>query len=128
LRKAAMLHPLLRLALARPDLLADHAGAYAELAVVSAREALADWQLRLVGWALLGAGVLLCSVFGGVALMLYGTIAAPPTPWLLWAVPVAPALLALCGAWLARRRGDSGLGAVVARQFEADLAMLRARP
>jgi hypothetical protein len=122
-----MLHPLLRLALARPDLLADHAGAYAELAVVSAREALADWQLRLAGWALLGAGVLLCIVFGGVALMLYGAMAAPPLPWLLWAVPLAPALLALWGAWLARRRGDGGHGLAVARQFEADLALLRAR-
>jgi hypothetical protein len=97
-----MLHPLLRLALA-------------------------DWQLRLVGWALLGAGVLLCIAFSGVALMLYGTVAAPPTPWLLWAVPVAPALLALWGAWLARRRGDGNRGASVAQQFEADLALLRAR-
>ena len=122
-----MLHPLLRLALARPDLLADHASAYAELAVASAREALADWQLRLVGWALLGAGVLLCIVFSGVALMLYGAVAAPPTPWLLWAVPIAPALLALWGAWLARRRGDGHRGVSVAQQFEADLALLRAR-
>jgi hypothetical protein len=123
-----MLHPLLRLALARPDLLADHAGAYAQLAVVSAREALADWQVRLVGWALLGAGVLLCITFGGVALMLHGAVAAAPTPWLLWAVPAAPALLALWGAWLARRRGDSGRGLSVAQQFETDLALLRARP
>lgn len=123
-----MLHPLLRLALARPDLLADHASAYAELAVVSAREALADWQLRLVGWALLGAGVLLCLIFGGVALMLHGAVTSPPTPWLLWAVPAAPVLLALWGAWLARRRVNGSGGISVTEQFEADLALLRARP
>lgn len=124
-----MIHPLLRLALARPDLLADHASAYAELAVGNAREAVADWQLRLLGWALLAVGVLLCVVFGGVALMLYGAIAAPALPWLLWAVPAAPALLALVGAWLARRRRVSNAvrGVSLAQQFEADLALLRAR-
>jgi hypothetical protein len=121
-----MLHPLLRLALARPDLLADHAGAYAELAVVSAREALADWQVRLLGWALLAAGLLLCLAFSGVALMLHGAVASPPMPWLLWAVPLAPALLALLGWWLARRRVTGSHESSVARQFEADLALLKA--
>lgn len=121
-----MLHPLLRLALARPDLLADHAGAYAELAVVSAREALADWQLRLVGWALLAAGLLLCLIFAGVALMLLGTVASPTVPWLLWAVPLAPALIALLGWWLARRSVASSRMSSVAQQFETDLALLKA--
>jgi hypothetical protein len=122
-----MLHPLLRLALARPDLLADHASAYAGLALDNAREVVADWQWRLVGWALLAAGVLLCLGFAGVALMLHGAIAAPPTPWLLWAVPLAPLLLALCGAWLARRRAAPQRGASLAQQFETDLSLLRAR-
>jgi hypothetical protein len=121
-----VLHPLLRLALARPDLLADHAGAYAELAVVSAREALAGWQLRLVGWALLAAGLLLCLIFAGVALMLAATVASPVMPWVLWAVPLAPALLALSGWWLARRRTVNGRASLVAQQFESDLALLRA--
>ncbi len=124
-----MIHPLLRLALARPDLLADHASAYAELAAVNAREAVADWQLRLLGWALLAAGVLLCIVFSGVALMLYGAVAAPALPWLLWAVPATPALLALAGGWLARRPRVTNAvrGVSLAQQFEADLALLRAR-
>jgi hypothetical protein len=118
---------MLRLALARPDLLADHASAYAELAAVSAREAVADWQLRLVGWVLLAAGVLLCITFAGVALMLHGAVAAMPTPWLLWAVPAAPALLALLGGWLARRRTLVSRGTSITKQFEADLALLKAR-
>ena len=121
-----MLHPLLRLALARPDLLADHASAYAELAVVSAREAISDWQVRLVGWALLGAGLLLCLALGGVALMLHGAVASPRVPWLLWAVPLAPAALALLGWWLARRRVSGSPGTSVAQQFQADLALLKA--
>jgi hypothetical protein len=88
----------------------------------------ADWQMRLLGWALLAAGVLLCVVFVGVALMLHGAVAAPAVPWQLWAVPAAPALLALVGAWLARRRvTDAVRGVSVAQQFEADLALLRAR-
>jgi hypothetical protein len=122
-----MLHPLLRLALARPDLLANHAGAYAELAVDNVREVVADWQLRLVGWVMLAGGVLLCLVLGGVALMFYGTVAAPPTPWLLWAVPLAPLLPAAVGAWLARRPAAPRSGHSVAQQFEADMSLLRAR-
>ncbi len=118
---------MLRLALARPDLLADHASAYAELAAVSAREAVADWQLRLIGWGLLVAGVLLCITFGGIALMLHSTVPAAPMPWQLWAVPVAPALLALLGGWLARRRTHVSRGTSITQQFEADLALLRAR-
>ncbi len=122
-----MLHPLLRLALARPDLLANHASAYAELALDNARDVMADWQLRLVGWALLAIGVLLSLVLGGVALLLHGAVSAPPQPWLLWAVPLAPLLLALCGAWLARRPTGPRRGVSVAQQFEADLSLLRAR-
>jgi hypothetical protein len=122
-----MLHPLLRLALARPDLLATHASAYAELALDNARDVVADWQLRLVGWALLAGGLLLCMILGGVALMLHGAVAAPPTPWLLWAVPLVPLLPALIGAWLARRPAAPRGGASVAQQFEADLTLLRAR-
>jgi cytochrome bd-type quinol oxidase subunit 2 len=122
-----MLHPLLRLALARPDLLANHASAYAELALDNARDVMADWQLRLVGWALLAVGVLLCLVLAGVALLLHGAVSAPPQPWLLWAVPLAPLLLALCGAWLARRPTGTRRGVSVAQQFETDLSLLRAR-
>jgi hypothetical protein len=122
-----MLHPLLRLALARPDLLADHASAYAELALDNARDVAAAWQLRLVGWVLLAAGVLLCVTFAGVALMLYGAVAAVTQPWLLWAVPLVPLLLALVGAWLARRPAAARGGVSVAQQFEADLSLLRAR-
>ncbi len=127
-----MLHPLLRLALARPDLLANHASAYAELALDNAREVVSGWQLRLLGWALLAVGVLLSIVFGGVALMLYGVLygalSTPvPTVWLLWAVPLAPLLLALGGAWLARRPAAPRSGLSVAQQFETDLSLLRAR-
>jgi hypothetical protein len=122
-----MLHPLLRLALARPDLLADHASAYAELVLGNARDVVADWRLRLVGWALLAGGVMLCLLFGGVALMLYGTVAAPPLPWMLWTVPSAPLLMALFGLWLARRPGAPRRVASVAQQFEADLNLLRVR-
>jgi hypothetical protein len=122
-----MLHPLLRLALARPDLLADHASAYAELALDNARDVAAAWQLRLVGWVLLAVGVLLCVTFAGVALMLYAAVAAVTQPWLLWAVPLVPLLLALVGAWLARRPAAARGGVSVAQQFEADLSLLRAR-
>jgi hypothetical protein len=115
-----MLHPLLRLALARPDLLANHASAYAELALDNAREAVSDWQLRLLGW--------LCVVLGGVALMLHGVVADPlPAPWLLWAVPLAPLLLSLVGLVMARRPAAPRRSQSVIQQFETDMSLLRAR-
>ena len=49
-----MLHPLLRLALDRPDLLADHAGACASLVATCARKTLADCIAE--GAALLAKG------------------------------------------------------------------------
>jgi hypothetical protein len=123
-----MLHPLLRLALARPDLLANHASAYAELALDNAREAVSDWQLRLLGWLLVALGVLLCVVLGGVALMLHGVVADPlPAPWLLWAVPLAPLLLSLVGLVMARRPAAPRRSQSVIQQFETDMSLLRAR-
>jgi len=119
-----VLHPLLRLALDRPDLLADHAGAYATLAMACARETLADWRWRAVGWALVGIGTLLALGLAGVALMLHALLAPAATPAALWLVPALPAVLAAAGWWLAHRQGTARAGAI-SQQFETDLALLK---
>lgn len=100
-----MIHPIFKLLVARPDLLAEHAGAYAQLAVAEAGE-LAQ-SLRARGLWLLAAGLaaLLALGFSGVALMLAAALPAAqmPAPWGLWAVPGALWATAL-GCGLAARR------------------------
>jgi hypothetical protein len=127
---APLLHPWLRLALDRPELLADHASAYAALATAHAQDAVSQWRLRVLGWALLGIGAVLALGLAGVALMLQAMVASAPTPaatpaaW--WWVPLMPTLLAAVGAWLALRAHSPGDNAL-AQQWKRDLAMLKER-
>lgn len=127
---APLLHPWLRLALDRPELLADHASAYTALATAHAQETLSQWRLRVLGWALLGVGAALALGLAGVALMLQamvaptGTAATTPAAW--WWVPLMPTVLAAVGAWLALRPHSPGDNAL-AQQWKRDLAMLKER-
>ena len=89
-----------------------------------ARDALADWRLRAIGWAMVGLGALLSLGLAGVALMLHAVHARATPPAVLWLVPALPAVLAAAGWWLAHRRGPAR-GADISRQFETDLALLK---
>jgi len=119
--------PLLRLATVRPQLLVDHAQAYADLLLLEGGQLSVRWrrQLLLGSLALCGGAVAL--VLAGVALMLWaalppGSIHAPA--WLV-AVPALP-LLAAIGCALALRSDDrAGPFAVLRQQLQADSAMLR---
>jgi hypothetical protein len=122
-----MAHALLHLIATRPQLLVDHAQAYAELAGADLDEVTGDWkrQLRLVAMALCGGAV--STVLAGVALMLWAVVPAAQieAPWALVAAPLLPALLA---AWCARAarasRGQPAFGNLK-EQVRADLRMLR---
>ncbi len=127
---AAMnLHPLLRLAAARPQWLAVHLGAYAELLADESADAVAAWRRSL----LLGAAAALCALLGlslaGVALLLLAVqpVGAAPTaaPWLLWAVPAAPLGAALLCGMLARRGAAAAPFALLRQQWQDDAALLR---
>lgn len=122
-----MIHPLLHLLATRPQLLADHAEAYAGLLGTELADASLVWKRR----ALLSA-VALCSlgvsaVLAGVALMLWAVNPAAQiqAPWALLAAPLLPAGAAL--ACLLAARADAGCGAFdqVRRQIKADFTMLR---
>lgn len=123
-----MLHPALHLLATRPQWLAEHAEAYAELASAELGEAAAAWRRS----ALLGAATLLAATvaagLGGVSLMLWAvTPELPPqTAWLLWATPALPLVLALVGVWVmqSKRRGQAFI--VLRQQLQADMALLRA--
>lgn len=98
-------HPALRQLLRRPELLAEHLGAYGERAAADAQALAAALQSRLLlqgaalGCALLGLGL------GGMALLLAAVLplATMPAPWALAAVPALPLAVA-AALWLRQRR------------------------
>ncbi len=122
-----MVHPLFRLAAARPQLLAEHVAAYTDLLAeeLSSTAGIVKRRLALQAVALAGAAV--GSVLAGVALMLWAALPADSlrAPWFLVLIPALPWAIAL---WAAAASGtvDSGdLLATFRRQLADDAAMLR---
>lgn len=99
------LHPVFRTLASRPELLAEHAGAYVDLA--AAEVDLAARQVRTR--AALMAAALACGALGvglaGTALLLLAVtpLQAMPAPWALAAAPAVP-LAAALGLWWAQGR------------------------
>jgi hypothetical protein len=120
------IHPLLLLIATKPELLADHFEAYAELVGEETGKAVSVWKRRLVLNVVALCLVAVCAVLGGVAIMLWAMIPAPNlrAPWILIAVPAVPAAVALLCLFVGRNEGPS-VFADVKRQLAADLAMLR---
>jgi glyoxylate carboligase len=116
-----VLQRLIRLAALRPELLAEHADAYADMALAEA--AVLRTQALLGLAALLAAAVALG--LAGAALLLCAAVplAAMPQPGLLLAVPLLPTLLAAVCAFAARRGGAPFVG--LQRQWRADVQLFR---
>jgi uncharacterized membrane protein YqjE len=121
-----MVHPMLKMLATRPERMAEHFGAYAELAAAEASEAATLWRSRLLWSIATGAFVLLALVFGGISLLLLGALPrdAMPAPWLLALVPLlALALAAACWVTL-RSRPAAAPFAQLRQQVELDAALL----
>ncbi len=118
------IHPLLRLIATKPDLLADHFAAYAEL--VGEEAGISVWKRRLVLNVVALSLIAVCAALAGVALMLWAVIPAPDlrSPWILIAVPAVPAAVALLCLFVGRSEDPSAF-ADVQRELAADLAVLR---
>jgi len=121
------MHPLLRLVTNQPQLLAEHAEAYADLFGEELSTASAMWKRQ----ALLGA-VALCglgvgAVLAGVALMLWAVIPSADiqAPWALIVAPALPLLAAIACALAARAQTTTGFFGAMRQQVKADVAMLR---
>lgn len=121
------MHILLKLLLAQPRLVADHAQAYAELVAADFGDASAALTRRVV----VGGAGLLCllvaTVLAGVALLLCAvtTAAQIQAPWALVVVPLVPFVAAVaCLVWV---RAQLPLRPLVnlRSQARADLDMLR---
>jgi hypothetical protein len=121
------MHPLLNVIASRPQLLAEHAQAYAELVSAELPRVTAAWkrQALLNGLALLG--LLATLLLGGVALMLWAALplTSMPTPWLLIVVPLLPAAAGAACLIAAQSGAARPLLADLRLQVSADLAMLR---
>jgi hypothetical protein len=125
LNAAVAVHPLLHLVANQPQLLADHAQAYAELAVVQAARLSADWKRRVLLAALTLCGLVVASVLAGVALMLWSVMPAIQPSWILIATPAVPAGLAACCLVALRRQRTDDPALDLWQQIKADMQVLR---
>ena len=119
--------PLLTLLATRPQLLVDHAQAYAALFTDEFGLARAAWRRQVLLYAVALCALGVAAVLAGVATMLWFATAAPAQAmWVLLAVPTVPLLLAVVCLLLARQPTPAASFANLGRQINADLAMLRA--
>jgi sterol desaturase/sphingolipid hydroxylase (fatty acid hydroxylase superfamily) len=121
-----MIHPLLRLIATQPQLLADHAEAYAGLVSEDLSKTATVWKWRVVYYVVALSLVAVGVVLAGVALMFWAV--TPPAnmqaPWALIAGPVVPLAIAVVCVLLARRKSIDAF-ADLKQQAAADMAMLR---
>ncbi len=121
-----MIHPLLRLAVQEPHILADHLGAYAALAGEELSKTSSSLALRVGLYA--GAGVMafLGLILVGVALLLMA--ATSSDEWVRWAlilVPVTPFAVAAVLVLVARSKPVENAFDTLKQQVDADMALLR---
>ena len=121
-----MIHPLFTRLVTQPGLFAEHAGAYAELAVAEALQLSARLKRQL----LLSLTAAVCGLLGvglaGVAAMLAAALPfdSMPAPWALWAVPALPLAAAAACGWQLWRMQSVAAFALLRSQFAADAQLL----
>jgi cytochrome bd-type quinol oxidase subunit 2 len=121
------MHPLLALLATRPQLLVDHARAYAALVDEEFDIAFASWRRRAILHALALCCLVVAAVLAGVALMLWAVnpVLQSHAPWVLWSTPLLPLLGAAICLVLARNAKSNNAFANLGRQISADIGMLR---
>lgn len=121
------MHPLLHLVLTRPQLLTDHAEAYAELMTTEMSSLLGAGQRRVMLMVVAVSAVTTACVLAGVALMLWSVLpdASPHAQIVLIMVPMLPLAIGVACLFAARSRRSGAPLESVRQQFKADMAMLR---
>jgi len=122
-----MLTPLFRLMATRPQLLAEHAEAYGELALLELRAALAQWQRRALFKALGWCGLVVALLLAGVAGLLASAlpVAGMAAPWALLVIPLLPALAGIAVLLAAGPASQTGSFHQLRQQLQADRRLLR---
>lgn len=118
---------LLNLVVNRPQLLTEHAEAYAGLVASELGRWSALWQRRALLRALAAAGALVAVVLGGVALILWSALPVVPAQavWALVGVPLLPLAVTLACLLATPQAAEHSALEVIRQQLEADLALLR---
>lgn len=121
-----MMHPLLRLIATQPQLLLDHAEAYADLLAEEIGHVSSSWKLRTVLYAAAFCCVVVATVLVGVALMLWAVVpfSEMHAPWALVAAPLLPIAGAIWCMVAASRETNQGFDNL-RKQVKADMGMLR---
>lgn len=122
-----LVHPLFRALISQPEVLVDHAGAYAELASAEVSVVMRQWQRRLM-LQVLALGLLVIGVgLGGMALMWLGARGTHdmPAPWALALVPIGFIAAAGVVAWCQARLHISVDLAALREQWALDQGLWR---
>ena len=121
-----MFHPLIRMLVSRPELLAQHLSGYAQLMTAQLGAAGALLQNRALLLAGLACGLLLGLSLAGVACLFAAALPLSdmPAPWLLIVVPALPLGLAAGCAWALRHQPQVWSSALLREQMALDAALL----
>ena len=122
-----MVPPLLRLIATQPQLLLNHAEAYAELLSEELGQATGRWKQRTVLFSVALVCIAISAVLAGVALMLWATtpIADIHSLWALLLAPMLPLAISVCCLIAARSSANTSSFGNVRQQIKNDMAMLR---
>lgn len=122
-----MIYPLIRLMAARPELLADHALAYADLIAEEVDDVSREWKRRMMLSAAALCFVGAALVLAGVAMMLWALAPAVnnPASWILLATPMLPGVMAIWCWFAARARSDVSPFGRLWQHIQADVVALR---
>ena len=120
-------HPLLKLAISHPHLVAEHAEAYAALAGEEMKKASSAWAVRIGLFAGAAFMLLIALIWGGIALMIAAAVPSDgsQSDWALWVVPLTPVVIAAGLALFARSRTIERPFAVLSKQLNDDMAVVR---
>lgn len=122
-----MFHPLIRLLVSQPELVAEHLGGYVQLAGVevgdAARALYRHAALKVAAAVCAGLGVGLAGVAGLLAAAL--PLDGMPAPWALLVVPALPLAAALVCGWAAGRIPVACELPQLRAQWATDAALLR---
>lgn len=122
-----MLHPLVRLVAAQPQLLAEHASAYADLLADEVSVAASDLRRRLTWTLAAAAGLAVGVALIGVATLLWSALPAGSLnlPWVMAATPLLPLAFGLWALAQGRSKGGPESFAALRQQLAIDAVLLR---
>ena len=118
----ALVHPIFRVLVSRPELVVDHLSGYAALAQQEASSLGKEVVRRAVAWAVAAVSFIVFLVLAGVALML-GVIDG--FHWVLVLAPGAVLILGIAAMTIARKSLPTQVFTELRGQLEADAQALR---